>query len=71
MLSETFDPQSAVAAGFLDRVVDPEDVSAVALEIATAAAALDARAHAATKRRARSAMLTAIEDGLSEFSPAT
>ena len=68
---KTFDPQSAVAAGFLDRVVDPDEVLAAASEIATAAAALDARAHAATKRRARFATLAAIEDGLAEFGPVT
>jgi enoyl-CoA hydratase len=71
MLSETFDPGTAVAAGFLDRVVDSDDVPAAAAEVATAAAALDARAHAATKRRARAATLTAIEEGLAEFVTAT
>jgi enoyl-CoA hydratase len=69
MLSETFDPQSAVAAGFLDRVVDPAAVLSAASEVATAAAQLDARAHAATKHRARKATLAAIEEGLSEFGP--
>ena len=71
MLSETFDPRSAVAAGFLDRVVDGDEVLASASEIATSAAALDARAHAATKRRARAATLAGIEEGLAEFGPAT
>jgi enoyl-CoA hydratase len=71
MLSETFDPHAAVAAGFLDRVVAPDEVLPAALELAAAAAALDARAHAGTKRRARAATLTAIEHGLSEFAPAS
>ncbi len=71
MLSETFDPRTALAAGFLDRVVDPDEVLAAAWEVATAAAELDGRAHAATKRRARASMLTAIKDGLAEFDPPT
>jgi enoyl-CoA hydratase len=71
LLSETFDPRSAVAAGFLDRVVDPDEVLSVAGETAAAAAKLDARAHGATKQRARAATLTAIEEGLAEFGPVT
>lgn len=67
LLSETFDPRSAVAAGFLDRVVDPDDVLPAAVEIATAVTALDPKAHAATKRRARADTLAAVEAGLSEF----
>jgi enoyl-CoA hydratase len=71
LLSETFDPQSAVAAGFLDRVVDAAQVVSAASEVATAAAQLDARAHVATKRRARKVTLAAIEEGLSEFAAQT
>ena len=71
MLSETFDPQSAVAAGFLDRVVDPSEVLATASEIATTAAARDAPAQAAPKRPARVATPAAIAEGLAEFGPVT
>jgi enoyl-CoA hydratase len=67
LLSETFDPPSAVVAGFLDRVVDAGEVLGDARETATQAAALDAAAYAGTKRRARAVMLAAVEEGLAEF----
>ncbi len=60
MLAETFTPQNAVEVGFVDRVVDPSEVSAVTRGIATGMASLDMRAHAATKLRAREQTLAAI-----------
>ena len=64
-------PPEPGAAGFLDRVVAPDEVLPAALKLAAAAAALDARAHAGTKRRARGATLAAIEEGLAEFERAS
>lgn len=53
-----FSPEAAVAAGWLDEVVAPDDVVARAQEVATAFTALEPTAHAATKLRAREALLT-------------
>jgi enoyl-CoA hydratase len=60
LLAETFDPQGAVAVGYLDRLVDPDDVVSAAREAATGAAALHPRAHAATKQRIRETTLGAL-----------
>lgn len=53
VLSEQFDPESAAAAGILDRVVAPDDVAGAAQELAVALTALDGKAHATTKARTR------------------
>ena len=60
ILAETFTPQNAVEVGFVDRVVDPAEVSAVTRSIATVMASLDMRAHSSTKLRAREQTLAAI-----------
>lgn len=60
LLSETFTPERATGAGFLDHVVDPAELTTAARSSATAAAALHRGAHVATKRRARAEMLTAL-----------
>jgi enoyl-CoA hydratase len=63
-----YGPREAVAAGFLDQVVPSDALRAAGLEAASAAAALDPVAHAATKRRARAqaraALRSAIESEL-------
>jgi enoyl-CoA hydratase len=64
LLSEPFTPDNAVAAGFLDRVVEPERLFDVAAELATAARTLDLDAHAATKLRTRDDLLTAVRAGI-------
>ena len=53
ILAETFDPAGAVTAGYLDRLVAPDDVVATARERAVALLSLDARAHRDTKARVR------------------
>ncbi|GAA3204135.1 crotonase/enoyl-CoA hydratase family protein [Nonomuraea helvata] len=69
-LAETFSPGDAVAAGFLDRVVEPERVREVARETAGSLTALNMRAHAASKLRARRRMLEAVRAGIDEeFGP--
>ena len=60
LLSEVFSPGQAVAAGFFDEVVQPEEVIGRACEKATQLTALNADAHAATKLRARDQLLKAL-----------
>lgn len=60
LLAEPYSPDDAVAAGFLDRVVAPEDVLPTARAVAVQAASLDLAAHAATKQRLRKGALEAV-----------
>jgi enoyl-CoA hydratase len=60
-LSEIYAPdETAVAAGFVDRVVAGDDLEAVARTTAEGFAALDLDAHAASKLRAREHTLDAL-----------
>jgi len=59
-LSEQFDPESALDAGFFDELVEPGDLAARAEALADKFRALDARAHAASKRRIRAALIRRI-----------
>jgi len=59
-----YSPRDAVAAGFLDRVVAPDELAEATAQAATAAAALNPAAHAATKERARGAALRAVRDAI-------
>jgi enoyl-CoA hydratase len=63
-LAEVFSPANAVAAGFLDRVVEPTELAGAAADVAAALAGLDRTAHAASKQRARAAALDTIRRGL-------
>jgi enoyl-CoA hydratase len=71
--AEIFSPADAVTAGFLDAVVAPSDLSQAARAHATGLAALDRRAHAATKLRARDqarrAVRAAIEADAVDLGP--
>jgi enoyl-CoA hydratase len=58
--AEAFSPSDAVAAGFLDRVVEPSALQGEAEAVATQLASLNADAHAASKLRAREPSLTAL-----------
>jgi enoyl-CoA hydratase len=60
LLAEAFAPGDAVAAGFLDRVVPPGDLTAAANAVAARLANLDLTAHAESKLRARAQTLRAI-----------
>jgi len=64
ILSESFGPNNAVAAGFLDRVVPADELLTTAQEVAASMASLDMKAHAASKRRARAGALEAIHAGI-------
>lgn len=63
LLAETFDPESALSAGFLDRVVPAAELLESAYKLAGELSKLDARAHAESKRRLRKAVLEAIAIG--------
>lgn len=63
-LAEPYSPVDAVAAGFLDRVVEPDELQDVAQSMATQLAKLNMDAHAASKLRAREAALAAIRAGI-------
>jgi enoyl-CoA hydratase len=63
-------PDDARTAGFLDRVVEPENVLTVAREEARRLTTIDAAAHRGTKERVRAAALAAIRAGIdTEFAP--
>lgn len=53
IMATLYDPAGAVRAGYLDKVVAPSDVDAVAMDEARRLAALDGAAYAETKRRLR------------------
>jgi enoyl-CoA hydratase len=62
--AEMYDPQGAIAAGFLDEVVDAADLAPTANAAAARLAALHPAAFANTKVRAREAALNAIQAGI-------
>ena|SRR5215469_6142643 len=64
ILAEVFSPESAVEAGFLDRVVDAAELKATARAVATDLAGLDMAAHAATKQRTRLRTLEAVHEAI-------
>ena len=59
-LSEYFDVESATSAGFFDELVDPTDLVLRAEARAAELLALDERAHSASKRRIRAALIRKI-----------
>jgi enoyl-CoA hydratase len=73
VLGETYSPADAVASGFLDRVVPPDDLLATAGEIAAGYSNLSSAAVSGTKTRARagvaSRMLEGIDEDLASISP--
>ncbi len=66
MTGEMFAPAEAVTAGFFDRLVPPEELERTARETALALSLLDLAAHAATKRRARGAVIELIRRVIDE-----
>jgi enoyl-CoA hydratase len=63
------DPDEARAAGFLDRVVVPEQLREEARVAAGSLAAVDRAAHAATKLRIRERVLAGVRSGIQRISP--
>ncbi len=66
MTAEMFGPQEAVTAGFFDRVVPAQALDKAAEEAATALSTLNLAAHAATKQRARGAVIKLIRQMIDE-----
>ena len=64
ILSETYDPEEAIEAGFLDRVVPPGDLLRDASELAHRLAELDLKAHRETKLRVRRTSLRALRKAI-------
>jgi enoyl-CoA hydratase len=73
--AESYAPDEAVTAGFLDRVVPPADLPEAARRTAAELATLNPDAHAATKLRARAQALQAIHAAIeaddAPFAPRT
>lgn len=65
-----YDPETARAAGFLDQVVAPDELSAVIALEAKRLASINTGAHAAVKLRVRKAALMAMRAGIDAEFPA-
>jgi enoyl-CoA hydratase len=59
-----YNPSDAVVAGFVDRVVPPNELRAASLERAAELAALDPVAHAATKLRTRELVRRSLREAI-------
>ncbi len=57
-------PDEALAAGFLDRLVAPDELADAAASAARGLCGLDQAAHAATKLRVRAEVLEGVRDGI-------
>ena len=66
MTGEMFGPTEAVTAGFFDRVVAPDQLERSAEETAQALAGINLAAHAATKARARGAVIKMVRAVIDE-----
>jgi enoyl-CoA hydratase len=64
VLAEIFDPAAAVGVGFLDQVVEAEDVVAEAQRFAERVAPLDRAAYLGSKLRLHSATIDAVLAGI-------
>lgn len=64
--AEMFNPQGALAAGFLDRVVAPEQLLNEATELAVQLKKLNMAAHKNTKLKARKALLDALDAAIEQ-----
>ena len=62
-LSEYFNPESALRAGFFDELANPDALMVRAEALASDAAKLDQRAHTVSKRRIRKALLRKLRLG--------
>lgn len=66
LLAETFAPDEAVSAGFLDQIVSIDAIDETARDAASRFAQLSAEAHTASKLRARAKVLEAIAIGIDD-----
>ena len=62
--AEIFTPQGAMAAGFLDQVVAPEQLLSTAMEVAQQMKKLNLTAHKNTKRKVRKALLDELDTAI-------
>ena len=62
--AEMFNPQTAMAAGFLDKVVPADELLATAQNMARQLQTLNMRAHAATKRKVRKDLLDTLDTAI-------
>jgi enoyl-CoA hydratase len=65
--AEIFTPADAIQAGFVDRVVSADRLEAVVRDRAQSLAALDGRAHGATKLALRATALEALRESVRAF----
>lgn len=61
---EMFNPQHAMDAGFLDKVVQPEELHAAALEAARQLKKINMKAHKNTKLKVRKALLDTLDNAI-------
>ena len=61
---EMFNPQSAVDAGFLDKVVSPDELTGAALEVARQLKKINMTAHKNTKLKVRKALLETLDNAI-------
>ena len=61
---EMFNPQHAVDAGFLDKVVQPEELHTAALEAARQLKKINMKAHKNTKLKVRKALLDTLDNAI-------
>lgn len=61
---EMFNPQNAVDAGFLDKVVQPEELHTAALEAARQLKKINMKAHKNTKLKVRKALLDTLDNAI-------
>ncbi|WP_245222833.1 enoyl-CoA hydratase-related protein, partial [Pseudomonas gingeri] len=61
---EMFNPQDAVAAGFLDKVVAPEALQEAALNAARQLKKINMNAHKNTKLKVRKALLETLDHAI-------
>jgi len=59
-----FNPQSAVDAGFLDKVVSPDELTGAALEVARQLKKINMTAHKNTKLKVRKALLETLDNAI-------
>jgi enoyl-CoA hydratase len=65
--SEAYNPEQAVAAGFIDEVVAPQQLDARTLEVARNLARLPQKHYAANKLAVRAGTLQAMKDNLAQL----
>jgi len=65
--AEIYTPESAVEAGYLDRVVPAAELRAAALEDAMELASLDLKAHKATKLALRRETIARLREAIDQF----